>query len=65
MKYTLTQGSQSNFEITTTLDEAEMTALSDKTLKNFQKDVDAPGFRKGFVPLSMVKDLIRPGYLEM
>ena len=34
-------------------------------LKNFQKDVNVPGFRKGHVPLDMVEQKISPEYITI
>ncbi len=65
MKYSLEKGNKSNYEIQVALDDALMASLKEKVLKTFQKDIKAPGFRQGHVPLDMVETQIRPGYLQV
>ena len=65
MKYTLTKGNQSNYEIKLTVTPEEMAANKTKVLKGFQKDMDLKGFRKGEVPLEMVEKNIQATYLQL
>jgi trigger factor len=65
MHITLTPWNQSNYEITLTVPTDSMDSYKEKTLKNFQKDITAPWFRKGHVPLDMVEKKITPQYLAM
>lgn len=65
MEYTLTKGAQSNYEIALTVTPDEMAANKQKSLKQFQKDMDVKGFRKGEVPLDMVEKNVQPAYLQL
>lgn len=63
MNYTLTQGPASNYEIALTLDAADMKKFKNQTLRQFQKEMEKPGFRKGHVPLPEVEKSVQPMYL--
>lgn len=65
MKYTLTQWTASNVEINVTVTADELASHKSTVLKNFQKDMKAPGFRPGHMPLEMVEKQVNPAYLEM
>ncbi len=65
MKYELTQGEQSNYEITLNVNSKDLANLEKEVLKWFQKNMDIPGFRKGNVPLDVVKDKVQDHYLKM
>ena len=65
MEYKLTKGAQSNYEIALTVSPDEMAANKEKSLKQFQKDMDIKGFRKGEVPLDMVEQNVQPAYLQL
>jgi FKBP-type peptidyl-prolyl cis-trans isomerase (trigger factor) len=34
-------------------------------LKEFQKDYEAPGFRKGFAPIDLVEKNVKPEYIQI
>lgn len=65
MKKNLTKGKNANYEISITIDTAEYTKAEEKAVKHFQKEFELPGFRKGAVPLHLVKEKIRPEYLTI
>lgn len=65
MKYTLTKGSNSNYQISLEVTQEEMVANKNKVLKQFQKDMDLKGFRKGEVPLDMVEKNVQPTYMQL
>jgi len=37
----------------------------EKILKNFQKDLELPGFRKGHAPMDKVEENVKPEYLAV
>lgn len=65
MKHTLTQGNNSNYEISLTVQAEDLAKHKQKALQQFQKEMAEPGFRKGHVPLDIVEKKIRPEYLEI
>lgn len=65
MKKNLVKGKNANYEISITVDTAEYTKAEEKAVKHFQKEFELPGFRKGAVPLHLVKEKIRPEYLTI
>lgn len=65
MDHKLTKGQNSNYEINLTVSQDEMSSLKDKALKAFQRDLQLPWFRKGFVPLHMVEQNVKPEYIKM
>lgn len=65
MEYTLDQANQSNYQITLKLSPEDMSQHKDKVLKNFQKEMKEPGFRKGHVPLDIVEKKVSQEYLLM
>lgn len=65
MKYTLVEGAASNYELVVTVTNEQFSSMKESSLQSFQKEVSVPWFRKGHVPLAMVEENIKPGYLEM
>lgn len=65
MEKKVTKWNQSNYQIELTVAADEHAKARQQMLKNFQKDMDVPGFRKWFVPMSMVEQNIRPEYMEV
>lgn len=65
MKKNLTKGKNANYEISITIDTAEYTKAEEKAVKHFQKEFELQWFRKGAVPLHLVKEKIRPEYLTI
>jgi len=65
MRYTLTKGTHCNYEITLIVPETDMPGYKASVLKNFQKDINVPGFRKGHVPLDMVEQKVSPEYITI
>jgi len=64
MEYKLIKGNQSNYEIELTYSQDEVKKFEEKILKDFQKEVQMPWFRKWHVPLEYVKKLINPEYIK-
>ncbi len=54
-----------NYEIQLTITAKEQEDAKIIILKEFQKDYEAPGFRKGSAPLDMVEKNIKPEYISM
>jgi trigger factor len=65
MKKNIVKGKNANYEISITVDTAEYTKAEEKAVKHFQKEFELQGFRKGAVPLHLVKEKIRPEYLTI
>ncbi len=65
MEYKLTQGTNSNYEISLTIPTADMEKHKLKALELFQKEMKEPGFRQGHVPMDIVEKKVNPAYLEM
>jgi len=65
MQYTLTKGNTSNYEVKLTVTPEEMSANKEKVMKQFQKDMELKGFRKGEVPLDMVEKNVQPTYVQL
>ncbi len=54
-----------NYEIQLTITPKEYEDAKLVILKEFQKEYEAPGFRKGAVPLDMVEKNVKPEYIEI
>ena len=54
-----------NYEIQLTITAKEFEDAKLIMLKEFQKDYEAPGFRKGSAPLDMVEKNIKPEYIDI
>lgn len=65
MKYTLTKGAHSNYQIQLEYTEQDIQNARQKALQEFQKEVQIQWFRKGHVPLNLVEQQVRPEYLQM
>ena len=65
MQKKLTKGKESNYEIVLSVTEADNEKAKAHILKEFQKDLALPGFRKGFAPMNMVEENIKPEYLAI
>ncbi len=65
MQYTLTPGTQSNYQITVTVPKASLGSYKEAALQQFQKDTNIEWFRPGHAPLSMVEQRIQPEYLQV
>lgn len=65
MHYTLTPGPKANYQIVLTVSAEEMAQAKASALQKFQKDIKAPGFRQGHVPLDMVEQKVSPEYIMM
>ena len=64
MQYKLVKGNQSNYEVVLELDEKDIQNYKTKILKDFQKELQLPWFRKWHVPLELVEKHIRPEYIN-
>ncbi|UFX83458.1 trigger factor [Candidatus Absconditicoccus praedator] len=65
MKYELTKGNNSNYEISITIPNEDSSKYKEKILKKIQQDMEVPGFRKGHAPLEMVEEKANPEYIKM
>lgn len=65
MQKKLTKWPSSNYEIELIVTPVELEKAKASVIKEFQKDMDLPWFRKGFVPLDMVEKGIKAEYLQM
>lgn len=65
MEKKVTKSTQANYEIQFTITPKEFDDAKLIILKEFQKDYEAPGFRKGSAPLDMVEKNIQPEYISM
>lgn len=63
MQKNIVLGKNSNYDITITASKEDMQSAETRSLKHFQKDVSIQGFRKGEVPLNMVKERIDPQHI--
>ena len=55
---------QSNLEVKITITPEDYSKLEEKSLKEFAKDINVPGYRPGKAPLDKVKNMVNPQYLE-
>ncbi len=65
MEKTFKKGDHANYDITLTFSTAEQDEAKENMLKQFQKDFEMAGFRKGFAPLDVVEKNTKPEYLAM
>ncbi len=65
MEKTVKKWTHANYEIQLTVTTKEYEDAKLIMLKEFQKDYEAPGFRKGAAPLDMVEKNIKPEYLSI
>lgn len=65
MKKKVTKGKQSHYEIVLHIDTTDQNKAQQRVITHFQKDLQLPGFRKGFVPMNMVMEHIRPEYIQI
>jgi trigger factor len=63
MQYTH-KHSQSSYQVTVTFDDGDIDGSKEKVLKQYQKDVKLPGFRKGHVPLRLVEQQVNDQYMQ-
>lgn len=65
MEKKLTQGQNSNYQLTVSFTNAEKLTHKPHVLQHFAKDMNLPGFRPGHAPLSMVEAKVDAAYLDM
>lgn len=65
MKIDLKKWQKSNYDITLIFDQHDKDHGKEHALQHIQKDFDFKGFRKGHVPMDIVKQQTNPEYLEM
>jgi trigger factor len=65
MNTKLTPGKQSNYIVTITFEQSDLDGFHTKALATIQKDFEYKGFRKGHVPLDIVKQQTKPEYVSM
>lgn len=65
MEKKLNKAKQSNYEVELHVSADEYAQAEKKALKHFQKDIAVDGFRKGEVPLEMVKEKVSPQYITI
>ena len=65
MEKKVQKGQHANYEIQLTITSKEYEDAKLIMLKEFQKDYEAPGFRKWTAPLDMVEKNIKPEYLSI
>ncbi len=65
MQKKVTKGKGSFYDIELTLTADDHAKGKEKALKEFQKDLTLPGFRKGFVPMHLVEEHIQPEYISL
>lgn len=65
MQKEITKWPASNYEIQLTVTSIELDKAKTQAIKQFQKDMELPWFRKWFVPINVVEKNINPEYLQM
>jgi len=65
MEKQIKKWAHANYDIQLTITEKEFEDAKLIILKEFQKDYEAPGFRKGWAPLDMVEKNIKPEYISI
>jgi FKBP-type peptidyl-prolyl cis-trans isomerase (trigger factor) len=65
MQKKVTKGTGAFYDIELTLTTDDYAKGKEKALKEFQKDLTLPGFRKGFVPMHLVEEHIQPEYISL
>ncbi|MBU0627297.1 hypothetical protein KKH82_07990 [Patescibacteria group bacterium] len=61
----MTKGDQSHYEIELIVSKDDFEKAKKQIMKDFQKDLDLPGFRKGHAPMDKVEENIKPEYLTI
>lgn len=65
MEKKVKKGAHANYEIQLIITQKEQDEAKQLILKEFQKDYEAPGFRKGSAPLDIVEKNIKPEYVTV
>lgn len=65
MQHKLTKWAQSCYDIELVVTDADRDHSKEKILKDFQKDLELPGFRKGHAPMDKVEENVKPEYLAV
>lgn len=65
MQHKLTKWTTSCYDIELVVTTEDNETAKQKILKNFQKDLDLPGFRKWHAPMDKVEENIKPEYLTI
>ena len=65
MEKKVKKGAHANYDIQLTITKKEFEDAKLLMLKEFQKDYEAPGFRKWAAPLDMVEKNVKPEYISM
>jgi len=65
MKTSLKKGTGAFYDIELILEAKDQDAAKAGVLKDFQKDLQLPGFRKGMVPMHLVEENVKPEYMTM
>ena len=65
MQHKLTKWAQSCYDIELVVTTEDQEKSKEKILKNFQKDLELPGFRKGHAPMDKVEENVKPEYLAV
>ncbi|MDD3262676.1 MAG: trigger factor [Candidatus Absconditabacteria bacterium] len=65
MQKKVTKGTGAFYDIELTLTADDYAKGKEKALKEFQKDLTLPGFRKGFVPMHLVEEQVQPEYVSL
>ncbi len=65
MQKKVTKGNGAFYDIELTLTADDYAKGKEKALKEFQKDLSLPGFRKGFVPMHLVEEQVKPEYVSL
>lgn len=65
MNLKLEPGKQSNYIVTITFEQSDLDGFHTKALATIQKDFEFKWFRKGHVPLDIVKQQTQPQYVSM
>lgn len=65
MQKKVKEGNGAFYDIELVLTADDYAKGKEKALKEFQKDLTLPGFRKGFVPMHLVEEQVQPEYVSM
>lgn len=65
MKTSLKKGTGAFYDIELILEAKDQDAAKAGVLKDFQKDLQLPGFRKGMVPMHLVEENVKQEYMTM
>ena len=61
----IAKANNANYEVQLHISAVEYNDAENKALQHFQKDITVPWFRKGEVPLAMVKEQVNPQYVTI